>query len=76
MEDHNVEQAWSVASHLAEAGIDSESLALVESQVGEEALGDALSRVVADQRTVTALASGGSWHWFTKRRKSLYGNSN
>jgi signal transduction histidine kinase len=51
LEDHDVEQAWSVASQLAEAGIDSESLTLVESHLDNEALGDVLSRVAAQLYT-------------------------
>ncbi|HKY05706.1 MAG TPA: cyclic nucleotide-binding domain-containing protein, partial [Blastocatellia bacterium] len=44
LERQGVREGWGMASHLVEAGIDIESLALVLSQVGKEALGDVLSR--------------------------------
>ena len=51
LERQDVGEAWNVASHLAEAGINVETLALVLSKVGKEALGDVLSRVAAHLRT-------------------------
>lgn len=51
LERRGVERAWSLASHLAEAGINMESLNLVVSEVGPEALGDVLTRVAAQLRT-------------------------
>jgi signal transduction histidine kinase len=51
LERHDVGEGWSVAPHLVEAGIDVESLTLVSSRVGKEAIGDVLSRVAAHLRT-------------------------
>jgi signal transduction histidine kinase len=51
LERQDVEEGWSVASHLVEGGIEIESLSLVLSRVGKEALGDVLSRVAAQLRT-------------------------
>ena len=51
LESQDVLEGWNMASHLVEAGIDIESLALVLSRVGKEALGDVLSRVAAQLRT-------------------------
>jgi signal transduction histidine kinase len=51
LESQDVREGWRVAPHLVEAGIDKESLALVLSRVGREALGDVLSRVAAQLRT-------------------------
>ena len=51
LQREDVGEAWNVAPHLVEAGIEVESLALVLSRVGEEALNDVLSRVAAHLRT-------------------------
>jgi signal transduction histidine kinase len=51
LESQDVGEGWSMASHLVEAGIDVESLALVLSRIGREALDDVLSRVAAQLRT-------------------------
>lgn len=51
LESHDVEEGWNVASFLVEAGMDVESLAMVLSRVGAEALGDVLSRVASHLRT-------------------------
>jgi signal transduction histidine kinase len=51
LEGQDVEEGWSMASHLVEAGSDVESLTLVSTKVGKEALGDVVSRVAAQLRT-------------------------
>jgi signal transduction histidine kinase len=51
LERQDVGEAWNVAPHLMEGGIEIESLALVLSRVGKEALDDVLSRVAAHLRT-------------------------
>jgi signal transduction histidine kinase len=51
LESQEVREGWSVASYLAEARIDLESVLLVLSRVGKEALGDVLWRVAAQLRT-------------------------
>jgi signal transduction histidine kinase len=51
LERQDVEEGWNMASHLVEAGSDVESLALVSTKVGKEALGDVVSRVAAQLRT-------------------------
>lgn len=51
LERHDVREAWDLAPHLVEAGINVESLALVLSRAGKEALEDVISRVAAHLRT-------------------------
>jgi len=51
LEKQEVEQAWSLAPHLVEAGIDLESLERVLSELGREALGPVLLRLAAQLHT-------------------------
>lgn len=53
LEEHDVERGWDTASHLVDAGINVESLALVLSRVGGDALSDVLSRIAAQLRTAS-----------------------
>ncbi|HEX8183301.1 MAG TPA: sensor histidine kinase, partial [Blastocatellia bacterium] len=51
LEGQGVGEGWNVASHLVEAAINIESLALVLSRVGKAALEDVLARIAAQLRT-------------------------